>query len=86
MPRLTHTHTCVVLEVDASTYRDIRDKLKAAGYDHVFNKDDEYGVTIDMSGIMLASEICQSCKGSGAEPGSGGRVACAACLGLKRRV
>ena len=84
MPR--HTHTCVVLEVDGATYNDIRDKLKAAGYDHVFNNDDEYGVTIDMTGIMLAPPICGHCNGSGDEPGHSGRVACVACLGKKRRV
>lgn len=43
------THTCALLEVSAETYDEIRSKLEAAGYDHVFLPDDG----LDMHGIAL---------------------------------
>lgn len=49
----THTHTYVTLEVSAKAFDEVRDKLKAAGYDHVFMNG---GKEIDMQGIALTKE------------------------------
>lgn len=46
------THTYAVLEVSEASYREIADKLRAAGYDHAFNED---GV-VDMHGIGIKRE------------------------------
>ena len=46
------TYTYVVMEVSDDTYTEIADKLREAGYSHVFN---EHGV-IDMNGLALAPE------------------------------
>ena len=43
------TYTVVILEVKESTYNEIADKLKAAGYDHAFWEDE----MIDMTHIAL---------------------------------
>lgn len=43
------THTFVKLEVSVETYTEVEEKLRAAGYDHVFLK----GGVIDMYGIGL---------------------------------
>ena len=50
MPR--HTHTYVTLEVSHAAYREIRDKLMDAGYDHCLMKDGE----LDMAGIAITGE------------------------------
>lgn len=50
------THTFVVLQVSEAAWEEIERKLDAAGYDHAFSRDDEYGVLIDMHGIALAKE------------------------------
>jgi hypothetical protein len=42
------THTVATLDVSSSTYAEITQKLRAAGYDHVFD-----GELIDMTGIGL---------------------------------
>jgi hypothetical protein len=56
------THTYAHLEVDYSTYETIRVLLAAAGYEHVFHKDDGYVMpVIDMHGIALA---CKDAKPS----------------------
>jgi hypothetical protein len=49
----THTHTYVTLDVSAAAFEEIKKKLLAAGYDHVF---DNNGKTIDMAGIALEQE------------------------------
>lgn len=46
----THTHTYVLLQVGAITYKEIRDKLIAAGYEDAI---DEKDGTIDMHGLAL---------------------------------
>lgn len=58
MPRgLTRTHTFVTLSISPEAYEEIKQKLLAAGYNHVFiydrNNDDE---RIDMQGIGLIEE------------------------------
>lgn len=49
----THTHTFVIMEVDALIYRDIKAKLLEAGYDHAVSEDGEHGTLLDMHGIAL---------------------------------
>lgn len=48
------THTYVLLEVSKEAYQEIKDKLLAAGYDHLFDPIDEG--EIDMTGIALVEE------------------------------
>ncbi|KKN36065.1 hypothetical protein LCGC14_0777600 [marine sediment metagenome] len=43
------THTYVELEVSAAVFDEIRGRMLAAGYDHVFSE----GRAIDMHGIAL---------------------------------
>lgn len=47
------THTFATLPVSPQTYREISDKLRDAGYGHVFVED-----VIDMTGIALIPENC----------------------------
>ena len=49
------TYTYAVLEVSAACHAEIRAKLEAAGYQHVFHRHDDREV-IDMHGIALAAE------------------------------
>jgi len=49
------THTSVILEVSSKTYREIRAKLKAAGYDHVFGEDEGKEI-MEMNQIALKRE------------------------------
>jgi hypothetical protein len=51
---LRQTHTYAVLEISKAAYKEIRDKLAKAGYDHAFNSDSEHKEVIDMHGIALA--------------------------------
>jgi len=46
------THTYVTLPVSRTTYDEIAEKLRAAGYDHAFDADG----LIDMHGIALEVE------------------------------
>jgi hypothetical protein len=46
------THTYAILNVSPEAYREIREKLEAAGYDGQFH-DRENGEVIDMHGIAL---------------------------------
>ncbi len=55
---IKQTHTFVELEVSAVAYKEIHDKLKDAGYDHVFttvSKRGERGlhIALDMHGIAI---------------------------------
>lgn len=47
------THTFVVLELSDAAYKEIRIKLKEAGYEHAFIRQDDREV-IDMHGIAVA--------------------------------
>jgi hypothetical protein len=49
------THTYAILEISKAAYDEIRAKLKAAGYGHVFDQDEGKEV-IDMHGIALKEE------------------------------
>lgn len=49
------SRTYAILDVSPATYREIRAKLVAAGYDHAFHVD-EQGEAIDMSGIALRAD------------------------------
>lgn len=51
------THTYAILEVSSAVYKEIKDKLEAAGYQHAFHDDrDGDGTVIDMHGIALKDE------------------------------
>ena len=52
---ITHTYTYALLDVSSETYYEIYDKLREAGYDHCFHRDDGKTV-IDMHGIALNKE------------------------------
>lgn len=49
------THTFAVLELSPAAFNEIKTKLEAAGYQHVFIKEDEE-LTIDMHGIGVKEE------------------------------
>lgn len=55
MGRITSTYTYVLLPVSRSAYEEIAGKLRAAGYDHVFESN-EGRVVIDMHGLGLVIE------------------------------
>jgi hypothetical protein len=46
------THTYVVLEISATAYKEIRDKLETAGYADQFHKEGDAEL-IDMHGIAV---------------------------------
>lgn len=48
------THTYTILEVSETTYSEIMQALKAAGYEDSFHDDKDYGTVIDMGGLALA--------------------------------
>jgi hypothetical protein len=50
------THTYVALEVSSAAYDEIRQKLKAAGYEHAFHEDG----LIDMHGLALSTGAAES--------------------------
>ena len=52
---IRQTRTYAVLQIGSRAYREIKSKLVAAGYEHTFQKDEEHGEVIDMSGIALAA-------------------------------
>jgi hypothetical protein len=52
---MANTHTYVVLDISTAAYKEISEKLKAAGYDHAFHQEGERTV-IDMQGIAVAEE------------------------------
>jgi hypothetical protein len=54
-PPLRSTYTYAILEVGSEFYREVREKLEAAGYTHAFHADTE-GEVIDMHGIALRAE------------------------------
>lgn len=59
------SHTYAVLQVSAATYAEIREKLKAAGYEHAFHveerafrmNDRREVEVIDMHGIALSAIV-----------------------------
>lgn len=56
------THTYAVLDVTQEFYREVRELLKAAGYEHAFNADAE-GEVIDMHGIAIRARAAESAQG-----------------------
>lgn len=61
--RLTQTHTYAVLEVSPAVYREIRESLETAWYQHAFHQGDE-GEVIDMHGIALSEgRACAASEG-----------------------
>lgn len=52
------TYTYVILDLSPDAYREISEKLRAAGYDQAFHKSDGRQV-IDMHGIAVADEATQ---------------------------
>jgi hypothetical protein len=63
MSSLRQTHTFATLEVAGSTYDEIREKLKSAGYEHAF-----VDGAIDMHGIGLVREGDETREQSRQEP------------------
>lgn len=52
------TRTFVTLEVSEMVFKEIAEKLKAAGYGHTFLKENKHGPTlIDMNSIALTPEV-----------------------------
>lgn len=49
------THTYVILEISSAAYKEIKQKLEAAGYHHVFHEN-RGEVVIDMQGIALKDD------------------------------
>lgn len=49
-PRITHTYTYAILEIEKESFNDISLRLEAAGYQDQFHDDD---TVIDMSGIAI---------------------------------
>jgi len=58
--RIRQTHTCAVLHVPKEFWDFVAEKLKEAGYDHVFSHD---GTMIDMSGIGLVQDPLENENG-----------------------
>ena len=50
------TYTYAELAVSPATYQEIAERLRDAGYDHVFIEDPDLGTAIDMHGIGLIQE------------------------------
>jgi hypothetical protein len=50
------TYTYAIMDVSASTYNEIAKKFTEAGYDHVFHRDVDGLVVMDMKGIALKNE------------------------------
>jgi hypothetical protein len=48
------TRTYAVLEISKRSFAEIQDKLRKAGYQDQFHRDDKYAVVIDMHGIAVA--------------------------------
>jgi hypothetical protein len=47
------THTYAILEISSAAFKEIKEKLEAAGYHHVFCED---GTVMDMHGIALKDD------------------------------
>ena len=52
---IRNTHTFVILDLTPAAFAEISEKLRAAGYDHVFMESDGRSV-VDMNGIAVARE------------------------------
>jgi hypothetical protein len=50
------TYTYVVMQLSKAAYDEIAEKLRAAGYDHVFHDDTPHGAIMDMHGIAIGLE------------------------------
>lgn len=53
---LRQTHTYVILPLSPAAYREIRAKLREAGYDHAFQDMGTPDEVIDMHGIAVQRE------------------------------
>ena len=49
-------HTYAILNVTADCFREIQQKLEAAGYQHAFVEDTDGQLLIDMHGVALKDE------------------------------
>jgi hypothetical protein len=49
------THTYAVLDISPAAFREIAEKLKAAGYGHAFHEEEGRNI-VDMQGIAVAEE------------------------------
>lgn len=56
--RTTATHTYAVLDISSSAYREVRQKLDRAAYQHAFHGEPD-GEVIDMHGIGLRADQSQ---------------------------
>lgn len=50
------TYTYAILDVSPEFYREVRELLKAAGYEHAFNDAGHDGEVIDMHGIAIRAD------------------------------
>ncbi len=53
---LRQTHTYVILDISSAAYAEIKSLLEKAGYQHVFHRDLEDVILIDMQGIALRDQ------------------------------
>lgn len=71
------SHTFALLDVSPAAYAEIREKLKAAGYDHALHGD---GV-IDLHGLALTTEHETGCYAQPYPEGRGGPCSCRVIFG-----
>lgn len=66
------SHTFATLELSAAAYNEIREKLKAAGYDHAFHDDGH----LDLHGLAANTEHEAGCYSKPYPEGRGGPCGC----------
>jgi len=54
--RTIGSDTYAVLDVSADCFREIQQKLEAAGYQHAFTEDDDGSLVINLHGIAIRDE------------------------------
>lgn len=57
--RLAQTHTYVTMPVSAATYKEIKDKLIAANYDHCFVND---AIVLQQVGLVVETPEIEDCE------------------------
>jgi chromosome condensin MukBEF complex kleisin-like MukF subunit len=50
------SHTYAILDVTSETFREIQNKLEAAGYQHAFKEDAQGQLLIDLHGVAIRDE------------------------------
>lgn len=49
------THTYVILPLSPAAFKEVETELRAAGYDHAFDKDENGAVVMDLHGLAAQS-------------------------------